>query len=264
MSGFAMNGETGKRLLALVRDADYAHPGEEEANSLLLAGLAPDPGRRVLDAGCGSGGTAAWVQEQGLGVVTGLEADAATARLARERHPAVTVVEGDLLRAGDALTGPFDLAYSMTVLYAVPDKAAAFEQLAALAAPGGELRLFEYADPGGRFAAAEPRRASLDWWRPLRPDELPDQLAAAGWRLAGSRDLGPEFLRWYEDLCRRIGARRDAITRAFGAGWYDFVAAEYEAILGRVRDGSLGGVLAHAVRAQDDDRIRRQRSDRDG
>ncbi len=62
----AINNATGKRLLALIRDADYAHPGEEEANRLLFAGLAADPGRRILDAGCGGGGTAAWVQAQRL------------------------------------------------------------------------------------------------------------------------------------------------------------------------------------------------------
>ncbi len=243
-----MNSATGKRLLALIRDADYAHPGEEEANRLLFAGLTPDPGRRILDAGCGGGGTAAWVQARGLGVVTGLEIDADTVRLARERHPAVTVVEGDLQRAGEALTGPFGLTYSMTALYAVPDQAAVFEQLAALAAPGGELRLLEYSDPAGRFSAAEPRRASLDWWRPLRPGDLPGRLAAAGWRLTELRDLSRRFLVWYEDLCRRIAGKREAITREFGADWYDLVAAEYGAILDRVREGSLGGVLVRASR----------------
>src|SRR5664279_1562236 len=89
----AMNNATGKRVLALVRDADYAHPGEEEANELLFAGMRPDPRRRVLDAGCGGAGTATWVQARGLGAVTGVEIDAATARLARDRHPEVTVVE---------------------------------------------------------------------------------------------------------------------------------------------------------------------------
>jgi len=248
MAELAMNSATGKRLLALIRDADYAHPGEVEANRLLFAGLAPDAGRRILDAGCGGAGTAAWVQAQGLGVVTGLEMDAETGRLARERHPSVTVVRGDVQRATEVLAGPFDLAYTMTVLYAVPDKAAMFEQLAALAAPGGELRLFEYADPDGRFATASPSRRSLSWWRPLRPEELPAQLAASGWRLTELRDLSRLFLGWYEDLCWRIAARRTAIARTFGAEWREFVTTEYEAILGRVRDGSLGGVLVTATR----------------
>ena len=243
-----MNNATGKRLLALIRDADYAHPGEEEANRLLFAGLTPDPGRRILDAGCGGGGTAAWVQARGLGVVTGLEIDAETVRLARERHPAVTVVEGDLQRAGDALTGPFGLTYSMTALYAVPDQAAVFEQLAALAAPGGELRLLEYSDPAGRFAAADPRRASLDWWRPLRPGDLPGRLAAAGWRLPELRDLSPRFLRLVRGPRaphRRQGeADRPASSAPTGT---TSSRPNIAAILDRVREGSLGGVLVRAT-----------------
>ncbi|MEI6503608.1 MAG: methyltransferase domain-containing protein, partial [Armatimonadota bacterium] len=150
----AMNNATGKRLLALIRDADYAHPGEEDANRLLFAGLAPDRGRRILDAGCGGGGTAAWVQEHDYGTLTGVEIDAETVLLGRDRHPDVTIVEGDLQTAAGVLAGPFDLMYAMTALYAVPDQPAAFAQLRELAAPGAELRLLEYSDPHGSFAAA--------------------------------------------------------------------------------------------------------------
>jgi SAM-dependent methyltransferase len=246
----AMNNATGKRLLAMVRDGDYAHPGEEEANELLFAGVRPDPRRRVLDAGCGGAGSAAWVQQRGLGAVTGIEIDAATARLARERHPEVAVVRGDLQRAGDMLTGPFDLVYSMTAIYAVPDQPAAFAQLGALAAPGAELRLLEYSDPGGRFAGATSGNASWGWWRPLRPRELPEVFATAGWTDIAVRDLQPEFVRWYRELCVRIAARRHEITHEFGREWHDFVKSEYAGILELVRGGALGGVLVRARAAR--------------
>jgi SAM-dependent methyltransferase len=247
----AMNSATGKRLLALVRDADYAHPGEEEANHLLFAGVRPDPRRRILDAGCGGGGTAAWVQAHALGAVTGVEVDAATARLARERHPEIVVVHGDLQRATGSVPGPFDLIYAMTALYAVPDQAGAFGQLGALAAPGAELRLLEYSDPHGRFAAATAGSASWGWWRPLLPAELPEALTAAGWRLEELRDLGPEFERWYGELCERIDLRQAQITAQFGRDWYEFAAREYAGILDLVRAGDLGGtfVRARTVRA---------------
>ena len=244
----AMNNATGKRLLALIRDGDYAHPGEEQANELLFAGLRPDARRRVLDAGCGGAGTAAWVQARGLGAVTGVEIDARTAELARERHPEVTVVEGDLQRAGAVLQGPFDLIYSMTAVYAAPDQAAVFRELGALAAPGAELRLLDYADPRGRFAAATAGNPSWGWWHPLRPRELPEVLAAAGWSSVEVRDLHPEFVLWYQDLCGRIARKRDDITREFGREWYEFAAREYAGILEMVRAGVLGGVL---VRARD-------------
>jgi SAM-dependent methyltransferase len=246
----AMNNATGKRVLALVRDGDYAHPGEEEANELLFAGIRPDPRRRVLDAGCGSAGTAAWVQTRGLGAVTGVEIDAATALLARERHPEVTIVQGDLQEAGRALAGPFDLIYSMTAVYAAPDQAAVFHELGALAAPGAELRLLEYADPQESFAAATAGHTSWGWWQPLRPRELPALLTAAGWSAPEVRDLHPEFVLWYRELRERVAAKRQDIVREFGHDWYDFVAGEYAGILELVRVGVLGGVLVRARRSR--------------
>jgi SAM-dependent methyltransferase len=242
----AMNNATGKRLLALIRDADYAHPGEEQANDLLFAGVRPDTRRRILDAGCGGAGTAAWVQARELGVVTGVEIDARTAEIARSRHPEVTVVEGDLQRAGEVLQGPFDLIYSMTAVYAVPDQPAAFRELGALAAPGAELRLLDYADPDGRFAAATAGDPSRGWWHPLRPTRLPELLETAGWSSVEVRDLRPEFVLWYQDLCRRIAAKHDDITREFGREWYAFAAREYAGVLDMVRAGELGGVLVRA------------------
>lgn len=242
----AMNNATGKRLLALVRDGDYAHPGDVAANELLFAGVRPGPRRRVLDAGCGGAGTAAWVQGRGLGAVTGIEIDAETARLARERHPDVTVVEGDLQEAEHVLTGPFDLIYSMTAIYAVPDQAAAFRELCALAAPDAELRLLEYADPEGRFARAATGNTSWGWWHPLAPLDLPKILTAAGWTSVRVRDLHQEFVSWYRDLCVRIAATRREIVRTFGGDWYDFVSSEYSGILQLVRDRALGGVFVTA------------------
>jgi SAM-dependent methyltransferase len=243
-----MTNATAKRVLALVRDADYAHPGEEAANRLLFARVRRDPCRRLLDAGCGGGGTAAWAQQHGFGAATGLELDAATARLARERHPELVVVEGDVQRAGDVLQGPFDLLYAMTAIYAAPNQDSVFRELGALATPGAELRLLEYADPHGRFAAAAAGRSTVDWWRPLAPRDLPRVLSAAGWTSVSTRDLHPEFVFWYADLCTRIAVRRDDIVRGFGRDWYDFVAGEYTAILDLVRRGALGGVLVRAMR----------------
>lgn len=241
----AMNNATGKRLLALIRDGDYAHPGEEAANELLFAGVRPAPRRRVLDAG-GGGGAASWVQSRGLGAVTGVELDPATARLARERHPDVTVVEGDLQRAIAALTGPFDLFYSMTAIYAAPDQASVFRELGGLASPGAELRLLEYADPEGRFAEATSGSPTWGWWHPLVPRDLPEVLSSTGWTSVSVRDLHPELVHWYRDLCDRITGRRPVIEREFSCDWYDFVAREYAGILELVRARALGGVLVHA------------------
>ncbi|GAB6046625.1 hypothetical protein JCM19379_04480 [Methyloparacoccus murrellii] len=59
MTAFSLNSPQGKALLALARDGDYAHPGEAETIRLACAGLARQDSHRLLDVGCGRGGTAA-------------------------------------------------------------------------------------------------------------------------------------------------------------------------------------------------------------
>jgi len=252
-TGIAMNTATGKAVLALIREGDFAHPGEVEAIEMLLSGLPPDPTRRLLDAGCGRGGTAAWLQQRGYGTATGIEIDEKTVAEGRRLHPEVELLRGDLQNAAAATDGRFDLIYSMTALYAVPDLAAALAQLALLAAPGAALRLLEYSDPNGRFAAATAGLRSFAFWRPLDPAAVEPLLAAAGWKAAadgpGVRDLTPVFARWYEELCARIERKRPRIQEQFGGEWADFVAAEYAAILRLVHNGDLGGLLVTAHKA---------------
>lgn len=62
---FSMNSYLGQRILALVREGDYAHAGEEEAIELSMSGVGKDARRVILDAGCGRGGTADYLHKNG-------------------------------------------------------------------------------------------------------------------------------------------------------------------------------------------------------
>jgi len=242
-----MDSLTGKRLLALVRDGDYAHPGETAAVDSLMAGLPGDRGRAVLDAGCGRGGTAEYVRRRGLGTVTGIERDPALVREARELYPQVRFVPGDIAAAPSLFAGgTFDLVYTMTVLYSIDDQRAALTGLRSVARPDAGLRLLEYSDPFGDFLHWRSPDDGGPAWRPLRPAGVPELMTSAGWAVEERRDLSPEFELWYDDLCRRIADREREIVERFGREWYDFVVADYEGILGRVRRRELGGILVVA------------------
>lgn len=66
-----------------------------------------DGGRRVLDAGCGTGRVAIELARRGLEVV-GVDADESMLAAAREKAPALEWVHADLADP-DSATGPFDL-----------------------------------------------------------------------------------------------------------------------------------------------------------
>lgn len=137
-----MNSFVGKRLLALVREADYAHAGEEEAIERVFADLPKCADRRLLDVGCGLGGTADYLRREGWGRVVGLDRDGDSLGHARARYPEVEFVEGDVGEAPRLLPRTFGQIYLFNVFYALEAQREALAALRAVAegssAPGGE------------------------------------------------------------------------------------------------------------------------------
>lgn len=100
--------------------------------------LAPRPGERILDVGCGTAQLTAAIAEKGAAVV-GLDASPAMIAEARRRYPALD------LRVMDAremsFEVPFDAVFSNATLHWIrPPEAAA-------------ARIFAALRPGGRFVA---------------------------------------------------------------------------------------------------------------
>jgi SAM-dependent methyltransferase len=126
---------------------------EWERNFLdYLAPRGPEffPGRRVLDAGCGSGrhayqaakfGAEVWAVDLGEAVEVARRNTANTGR--------VHVVQADLY---DLPFPPesFDFIYSLGVLHHLPDPEAGFQGLLPLLRPGGEIQIFLYWKPEGQ------------------------------------------------------------------------------------------------------------------
>ena len=160
----------------------------------VLAWLAPPPGLRWLDVGCGTGALSAAV----LGAASpssllGLDPSAAYVHLARERQPdpraTFTVGDATALELTDA---SIDRVVCGLVLNFVPDPAAAVAEMRRVLVPGGQLATYVWDYGGGmqmlnRFWAAaiaeDPAAAELDEYArfPLcREGGLAQFVAAAG------------------------------------------------------------------------------------
>lgn len=64
-----------KQLLSYARRGDFAHPGEIKAIQLAMSPIAKNPSQRLLDVGCGLGGTAHYLQQHGWGEVVDVDID---------------------------------------------------------------------------------------------------------------------------------------------------------------------------------------------
>jgi SAM-dependent methyltransferase len=164
-------------------DAEEHHwwyVGMRELTAALLGDRATQPGTRLLDAGCGTGGFLRWMLDRGsFESASGVDLAASAITLARERVP-----EADLraapLSAVPFDDGAFDLVVSNDVLQHVHEDEVARSagELLRVLEPGGTLLL--------RTNGARAFRRERDDWRAYDPDTLRDLLSEAGFEVERS------------------------------------------------------------------------------
>jgi SAM-dependent methyltransferase len=115
----------------------------EPAWTVVLGSVAPAPGARVLDIGCGSGDLIAHLDQRGFST-SGIDPARGMVALARGRVPAADI------RSGDAEnlpwpTNTFDLVTAVNALQFAADTEHALAQLVRVTVPGGAVAVVNWA-----------------------------------------------------------------------------------------------------------------------
>ena len=132
------------------------------AGDIFLDWLAPRPGLRWIDVGCGNGAfTERIVERCAPAEVQGIDPSEAQLAFARTR-PAARVAR---FRQGDAMALPFpgasfDAATMALVIFFVPDPAKGLAEMARVVAPGGSIAAYAWDILGGGFPL-EPIHAEM-------------------------------------------------------------------------------------------------------
>ena len=241
---FRMNSPQGKAILAMVRGGDYAHPGEEQAIAQVAQGLPRTANHRLLDVGCGRGGTADWFYRHGWGTIVGIDVDGASIDYARERYPGVEFMQLDVGALDRLNRDPFDLAYLFNSFYAFPDQRAALRAIRAACRAGGHLLIYDYTQP----AETElPPALGAEIGAPIVLEHIGAWMAEAAWNLVAVDDWSERYVAAYADLLCRFERNRSAIVAMHGADWYEFVTGWYGALQQALATGVLGGTVLTAV-----------------
>ena len=136
--------------------------------------LRPRPGERVLDVGCGCGGTTAELA-RATGHAVGLDLSPAMVACARERFPDPEFLTGDIETLEVVPGGPFDAAYSRMTLMLLADPVAGLRTIRRSLRPGGRLAATVFRDGGTNPWLPAAMLGAAAWVGPLPPLPIGDE-----------------------------------------------------------------------------------------
>jgi SAM-dependent methyltransferase len=241
-----LNSFQGKRLLALARGGDYAHAGETESIDLVWNPLPKNSNQQVLDAGCGRGGTAAYIQRAGWGRVTGIDIEGESISRAREVYRDISFDVCPVEQAGHI--GSFDIICCFNSFYAFSDQPAALRTFAHNAKPRAHLAIFDYTDPGTFKESVLGKHVELLGWHPLILSTIGALLSETGWALDTIQDVTTDYIRWYKTFSDRIRELRPKLTEECGIETWEYASNFYDLMHETIKTGHMGGAIVYAKR----------------
>ncbi len=227
----------GKRFLATVRGDDFAHAGEIESIDLVFESIPTKPDWKVLDVGCGRGGTANYVHTKGWGQVAGIDIDRHSIDYAKERYPALEFQVCAMEEVGARFPEQFDLLYLFNVFYASTEKRLALSSFRKAAKTGGLLCIFDYV----YYKPDKPLPAVFLGQTPVTKQNAYNLLKDAYWHLAEDINLDKKYIEWYRNFLDRFDDPE--LRRGYSEDVINGVHATYLELLNSIEDGVLGGVL---------------------
>ena len=127
---------------------DFVSPGGYEMANELISAMQLSPGSRVLDVGCGLGGSTFVMARDFDFIVDGIDLSLNMLKIANEKLRKYGLAERITLNHGDCLEMQcpdcYDAIYSRDVFLHIHDKARLFSVLKSLLRPGGKLLFTDY------------------------------------------------------------------------------------------------------------------------
>jgi len=208
--------DTGRLAPADLAPVDEFHIRGLEATVELAARAAIQPGMRVLDVGCGIGGSARHLAAQHGCHVTGIDLTRDYIEVARALGERTGLADRVEFHHGSATQlpypgGSFDVVWTEHVQMNIADKARFYGEIARVLKPGGRLLFHDIFSRDGRephFPVPWAANASISFLADT--DAVADVLAAQGMRILDWEDRSADSLEWFRNAVARFNSQGPA------------------------------------------------------
>jgi phosphoethanolamine N-methyltransferase len=238
-----------KQLLACLRHGDFAHPGEIDAIDLAMQPIAKNPNQNLLDVGCGLGGSAHYMHQQGFGHVVGIDLDDELIRYAKKNYVELSFVQGDVGDLTSLMNKTFQVICCFSSFFSFPLQQDALHAMASVANRMAELVIFDYSKNSDEWI-----ESPFHWsktathFNPIYIPQMKEMLSKSGWYFKNSMDVTLQFEQWYEALLQQFENRQIELIKQFDPHIFDKMYDGYRQLLLMIKAGTVGGVIVHASR----------------
>lgn len=224
----------------------------EQMTAQMAERLAPKPGDRILDVGCGNGTPALRLAQKYDVEVVGISVSERQVARANERAAELGLADRVRFEQVDAMRLPyeaesFDGAWAIESMFHMPDKAQVLSGVARVLRPGGRFPIADMiyrkptdADSSKNYAGYTSVYASL-----TEIGEYPKLIEGAGLIPVDVTDITEQTSRSNAAFADWMRSQRDEYVGIFGAAGFDVLIANQEA-MGRISE--FGYVMLTAQR----------------
>lgn len=237
-----------KLLLAHLRGGDFTHPGSIEAINLTMDKFLKDPNQKILDIGCGLGGTAHIVQKQGWGSVVGIDIDEHAIQYAKENYPEISFYHCDVNNVSKLFSyHQYDIAYIFSAFYSFKSQQQSLEILANMTKENGKLVIFDYSSPSN-FNEICPFLSGRNGkpFVPINIKNIRQLLYSTGWKLEETVDETDHFSGWYDSILSQLKQKETDLIAKFGQAAFNKIYHDFFNVFNMLQRKTLGGVIVYA------------------
>jgi len=242
-----LNNHPRHKILAALRDGDFAHPGEIEAIDLMMKNIEKNNNRNILDIGSGLGGTAHYLHERGFGNVTGIDVDPEHIHYAEKKYPDSYFVSTDVIQVADLLNKKFQLMIAMCSFFCFEKQKESLVELSKIADKNAELIIFDYSQPHAG-EVEKPFASSLPF-HPIHLDSFKKMLLESNWQYQSHIDISDYFEKWYVILLNKFDTKKAVLMNQFDHHLVNTMYNGYNKLLDAIRQKKIGGIIVYARRS---------------
>lgn len=245
MNRKSMSSPLGKKILSIVREGDYAHPGEDESVEMVFKRYDSTLIENVLDVGCGRGGTSDKIRELGFKKVYGFDIDKETISYAKTKYPHIDFRVLDAVSCAEEYNQKFDIICMFNVFYALKKESQNefLRNATRISFSKSDLVIFDYSVSD--VNCYDDKSGLRSHWNPINVKEFPSLAKNNGWGIKDFADISEEYFHWYTKLVQRIDLKKDVIVSISDEDWFKYARSLYDNLRKDIEGGVIGGSLIY-------------------